>query len=199
VVISPAVFQRVCRARAILQADGDSTQTIAAVARVVGLSPFHLIRCAAARPLNAAQFSTSSRSPTVTASPSMRIKLNSIMVDDQDKALRFYTEVLGFKKSKDIPVGGPYRWITVVSAEGPGDLELVLEPNANPAGKTFQTALFEQGIPATAFESSDVAADYDRLAARGVAFTRPPTKAGPVTIAVFSDTCGNLIQIYQPT
>jgi predicted enzyme related to lactoylglutathione lyase len=129
----------------------------------------------------------------------MRIKLNSIMVDDQDKALRFYIDVLGFKKSKDIPVGGPYRWITVVSAEGPDDLELALEPNANPAGKTFQTALFEQGIPATAFESSDLATEYDRLIARGVAFTQPPTNVGPVTIAVFSDTCGNLIQIYQPT
>jgi glyoxylase I family protein len=128
----------------------------------------------------------------------MRIKLNSIMVDEQDKALRFYTEVLGFKKSKDIPMGGPYRWITVVSPEGPNDLELVLEPNANPAGKTFQNALFEQGIPATAFESRDIAAEYARLTARGVAFTLPPTKAGPVTIAVFADTCGNLIQIYQP-
>jgi glyoxylase I family protein len=129
----------------------------------------------------------------------MRIKLNSIMVDDQDKALRFYTEVLGFKKSKDIPISGQYRWITVVSAEGPEDLELVLEPNANPAGKAFQTAMFEQGIPMTAFESTDVAAEHDRLAKRGVAFTQPPTNAGPVTIAIFSDTCGNLIQIYQPT
>jgi len=128
----------------------------------------------------------------------MRIKLNSIMVDDQDKALRFYTDVLGFKKSKDVPVGGPYRWITVVSPEGPDDLELVLEPNANPAGKTFQTALFEQGIPATAFESSDIAGEVERLSARGVAFTQAPRKAGPVTLAVFSDTCGNLIQIYQP-
>jgi glyoxylase I family protein len=149
--------------------------------------------------VNVAQFSTSGRAAAVTRSPFMRIKLNSIMVDDQDKALRFYTEVLGFKKSKDTPVGGPYRWITVVSAEGPDDLELALEPNANPAGKTFQTALFEQGIPATAFESSDIAAEYDKLTGRGVAFTRPPTKAGPMTIAVFSDTCGNLIQIYQPT
>src|SRR5215468_4195334 len=127
----------------------------------------------------------------------MRIKLTSILVDDQEKALKFYTDVLGFKKKHDIPVG-EYRWITVVSPEGPDDLELSLEPNANPAGKTFQIALFEQGIPATAFESSDIAAEYARLTARGVAFTRPPTKAGPVTIAVFSDTCGNLIQIYQP-
>ena len=128
----------------------------------------------------------------------MHIRLTSIMVDDQEKALRFYTGVLGFTKKHDIPVG-EYRWITVTSPEGPDDVELALEPNANPAGKTFQTALFEQGIPATAFESSDIAAEYDKLSARGVAFTRPPTKVGPVTIAVFSDTCGNLIQIYQPT
>jgi glyoxylase I family protein len=127
----------------------------------------------------------------------MKIKLNSIMVDDQDKALRFYTEVLGFRKKHDFPVG-EYKWLTVVSPEGPDDLELVLEPNANPAGKTFQKALFDQGIPITAFESSDIAADHARLTARGVAFTRPPTNAGMVTIAVFSDTCGNLIQIYQP-
>lgn len=128
----------------------------------------------------------------------MDIKVTSVYVDDQEKALRFYTEVLGFEKKNDFPVGGPYRWITVVSPEGPDDLELSLEPNANPAGKAFQTALFEQGIPATAFESRDIAAEYERLVARGVAFTRPPTKAGPVTIAVFSDTCGNLIQMYQP-
>ena len=121
----------------------------------------------------------------------MKIKLNSIMVDDQDKALRFYTEVLGFKKSKDMPVMGPYRWITVVSADGPDDLELALEPNANPAGKVFQTALFEQGIPATAFESSDVAAEYQKLAARGVAFTMPPTKTGPTTM-VRTETTSNL-------
>jgi catechol 2,3-dioxygenase-like lactoylglutathione lyase family enzyme len=127
----------------------------------------------------------------------MRIRLTSIMVDDQDKALRFYTEVLGFAKKHDIPVGGPFRWITVVSPEGPDDLELALEPNANPAGKTFQTALFEQGIPATAFESADIAAEVQRLSARGVAFTRPPMNAGATTIATFSDTCGNLIQLYQ--
>jgi glyoxylase I family protein len=126
----------------------------------------------------------------------MRIKLNSIMVDDQSKALDFYTRVLGFEKSKDFPVG-QYRWITVVSPEGRDDLELVLEPNANPAGKTFQTALFEQGIPATAFEVSDLDAEYARLRAAGVAFTQAPTQAGPVRIAVFADTCGNLIQLYE--
>ena len=126
----------------------------------------------------------------------MKIGLTSIMVDDQEKALRFYTDVLGFKKKADFPVG-EYRWITVVSAEGPGDLELALEPNGNPAGKTFQKALFEQGIPATAFESGDIKAEVARLKAAGVAFTQEITPTGAVTIAVFSDTCGNLIQIYQ--
>lgn len=127
----------------------------------------------------------------------MRIKLTSIMVDDQDKALRFYTEVLGFRKKHDIPVG-EYRWITVVSAEGPDDLELVLEPNANPAGKAFQEAMFAQGIPVTAFETGDIRGEYERLKSRNVVFTREPTPAGPVTIAVFADTCGNLIQLYEP-
>jgi catechol 2,3-dioxygenase-like lactoylglutathione lyase family enzyme len=128
----------------------------------------------------------------------MRIKLTSIMVDDQDKALKFYTEVLGFQKKQDIPVG-EYKWLTVVSPDGTNDLELVLEPNANPAGKTFQEAMFAQGIPLAAFEATDIAADYARLKAQGVAFTREPTRMGPVTIAVFSDTCGNLIQLYQPS
>lgn len=127
----------------------------------------------------------------------MKIKLNSVMVDDQDKALRFYTEVLKFQKSRDIPVG-EYRWITVISPEGHPDVELALEPNANPAAKTFQEELFRQGIPLTAFEVDDIHAEYGRLKALGVAFTMEPTAAGPVTIAVFADTCGNLIQIYQP-
>jgi catechol 2,3-dioxygenase-like lactoylglutathione lyase family enzyme len=128
----------------------------------------------------------------------MRIKLTSILVDDQDKALRFYTDVLGFRKKQDVAVGGPYRWITVTSPEGPDDVELALEPNANPAGKAFQEAMFAQGIPLTAFEVSDIAGECARLTTRGVAFTQKPTNAGPVTIAVFADTCGNLIQIYQP-
>jgi predicted enzyme related to lactoylglutathione lyase len=127
----------------------------------------------------------------------MRIKLTSIMVDDQDKALRFYTQVLGFQKSKEFPVG-EYKWLTVVSPEGPTDLELALEPNANPAGKTFQEAMFAQGIPLAAFEVSDIQQEYGRLKAHGVAFTREPTTMGPVTIAILSDTCGNLIQLYQP-
>jgi catechol 2,3-dioxygenase-like lactoylglutathione lyase family enzyme len=127
----------------------------------------------------------------------MRIKLTSIMVDDQEKAIRFYTDVLGFKKKHDIPVG-EYRWITVTSPEGPNDLELALEPNANPAGKAFQEAMFKQGIPLAAFEVSDIAGEFARLTSQGVAFTRQPTAAGPVTVAVFADTCGNLIQLYQP-
>ena len=127
----------------------------------------------------------------------MRIKLTSIMVEDQERALRFYTETLGFKTKHDIPVG-EYRWITVTSPDGPSDLELALEPNANPAGKAFQSAMFAQGIPLAAFEVADIAAEFSRLSAKGVAFTKAPTPAGPVTLAVFADTCGNLIQLYQP-
>ena len=126
----------------------------------------------------------------------MRIKLTSIMVDDQDKGLRFYTEVFGFVKKHDIPVG-EFRWITVVSPDGPGDVELALEPNANPIGKTFQEGLFNQGIPATAFEVENIEQEFERLKALGVAFTQGPSRHGPVTIAVCADTCGNLIQLYQ--
>jgi glyoxylase I family protein len=117
------------------------------------------------------------------------------MVDNQEKALRFYTDVLGFQKKHDFPVGD-YKWLTVVSPEGPK--ELALEPNANPAGKTFQEAMFAQGIPVAAFEVDDIRYEYARLKARGVVFTNEPAKAGPVTIAVLSDTCGNLIELYQP-
>jgi glyoxylase I family protein len=126
----------------------------------------------------------------------LRIKLCSIFVDDQAKALRFYTDVLGFVKSKDIPVG-EYRWLTVRAPDG-GATELSLEPNANPAARTYQQALLAQGIPATAFEVDDVKAECERLRKRGVELTTPPTPAGPVTIAVLLDTCGNLIQLYQP-
>lgn len=128
----------------------------------------------------------------------MRIKLTSVMVDDQDKALRFYTDVLGFRKRHDIPMG-EFSWITVTSPEGPDDVELALEPNANPAGRAFQEAMFQQGIPVAAFEVDDLDAEFARLSARGVAFTKPPTALGPVAIAIFADTCGNLIQIHQPT
>ena len=129
----------------------------------------------------------------------LKIKLNSIMVDNQDKALKFYTDVLGFVKGKDINVGNGFRWITVIASDGHPDVELVLEPNANPAGKAFQSALFQQNIPATAFEVEDLEAEYPRLKALGVVFTMTPTQMGPVRIAVFADTCGNLIQIYQPS
>lgn len=126
----------------------------------------------------------------------MRIKLTSVMVDDQEKAVRFYTDILGFRKKHDIPVG-EYRWITVVSAEGPDDLELALEPNANPAGKAFQEAMFAQGIPVVAFEVNDADLEHDRLRGRGVTFTTRPTPMGAVKIAIFADGCGNLVQIYQ--
>lgn len=126
----------------------------------------------------------------------MKIKLSSVFVDDQDKALKFYTEVLGFVKKTDIPVGGA-RWLTVVSPEGPDDIELVLEPNGNPAAKTFQKAIFEQGIPLTAFAVEDIQKEYQRMEKLGVVFSMKPTKTGEVTVAVFDDTCGNLIQLYQ--
>ncbi|MEL6302088.1 MAG: VOC family protein [Pseudomonadota bacterium] len=125
----------------------------------------------------------------------MRIKLSGIFVDDQQKALDFYTDILGFIKTQDIPVG-EFRWLQLASPEG-GDAELSLEPNANPAAKTFQEALFEQGIPITAFEVDDLESEFKRLSDLGVAFTTEPTNAGSVSIAVFADTCGNLIQIYQ--
>jgi glyoxylase I family protein len=128
----------------------------------------------------------------------MKIKLTSVMVDDQAKALRFYTDVLGFAKRRDFPVG-EYRWISLISPEGHPDVELALEPNANPAGKAFQTAMFEQGIPIAAFEVADIREEYRRLKQRGVLFTVEPTPAGEVTLAIFADTCGNLIQIYQLT
>jgi glyoxylase I family protein len=125
----------------------------------------------------------------------MRINLNSIFVDDQAKALAFYTEVLGFVKSQDIPVGA-YRWLSVRSPDG-GDTELSLEPDANPAARTYQQALMSQGIPATAFQCDDLEADVKRLRAHGVRFTMDPAIHGPVKLAIFADTCGNLIQIYQ--
>ena len=126
----------------------------------------------------------------------MKIRLVSIPVDDQAKAQAFYTDVVGFKTKHDIPIG-EFRWLTMVSPDGPDELELVLEPNANPAAKAFQAAMLEQGIPITAFESDDIDADYRRLKDRGVAFTEPPKQQGPVKLAVFADTCGNLVQIYE--
>ncbi|MEO8360028.1 MAG: VOC family protein [Vicinamibacteria bacterium] len=126
----------------------------------------------------------------------MKIKLNSVLVEDQTRALKFYTEVLGFVKQLEIPMG-EYRWITVTSPEEPQGAAISLEPNANPAGKTFQEAMFKQNIPITAFEVSDLTLEFKRLRGQGVVFTQEPMDAGPLKIAVFSDTCGNLIQIYQ--
>jgi predicted enzyme related to lactoylglutathione lyase len=127
----------------------------------------------------------------------MKIKLTSIMVDDQDKALAFYTDVLGFVKKKEFPMG-PYRWLTVVSPEEPSGTELSLEPNANPAGREFQQAMFSQKIPVAAFQVDDLESEAARLRKRGVVFLTEPTDAGAVRLAIISDTCGNLIQLYQP-
>lgn len=126
----------------------------------------------------------------------MRIELSSVFVDDQEKALRFYTEVLGFVKKRDIPVGDA-RWLTVVSPDHPNGVELVLEPNSNPAAQTYQRAIFEQGIPINAFAVDDIQGEYARLRAKGVEFAMEPTNMGEVTAAVLNDTCGNLIQLYQ--
>jgi predicted enzyme related to lactoylglutathione lyase len=128
----------------------------------------------------------------------MKIKLMSVHVDDQDKALQFYTEVLGFVKKTDISVG-EYRWLTVVSPEEPDGTELLLEPNDNPAAKTYQQALFEQSIPAAMFYTDDVQVDYERIKARGGEFTMPPTEVTGSTIATVNDTCGNLVQLTQLT
>lgn len=126
----------------------------------------------------------------------MKIKLSSVLVQNQEKALVFYTEVLGFEKKNDIPLG-EYRWLTVVSPEAPEDIELVLEPMGFPPAVTYQKALFEAGIPSTAFAVDNIQEEYERLQKLGVVFRTTPTQMGPVTIAVFEDTCGNLIQIYQ--
>jgi predicted enzyme related to lactoylglutathione lyase len=124
------------------------------------------------------------------------IKLASVYVDDQDQALKFYTEVLGFVKKTDIPVG-KFKWLTVVSPAEPDGAELLLEPSDNPAAKTFKKAIFEQGIPLTAFAVEDIQKMYERMKKLGVRFTMAPTNMGTVIQAVFDDTCGNLIQLYQ--
>jgi len=124
----------------------------------------------------------------------VRIHLSSIFVDDQTKALRFYTEVLGFLPKDEVPLGA-HRWLTVVSADEPGGAELVLEPDAHPAVPPFKQALVRDGIPFTSFAVDDVQAEYERLRDLGVQFTQRPLAMGPVTTAVFDDTCGNLVQI----
>jgi catechol 2,3-dioxygenase-like lactoylglutathione lyase family enzyme len=128
----------------------------------------------------------------------MRITVASVLVDDQDKALRFYTDVLGFQKKTEIPLGEA-RWLTVVSPEEPEGTELLLEPDGHPAAKPFKEALVNDGIPFTSFAVRDVHMEFERLRGLGVRFTQEPVEMGPVTTAVFDDTCGNLIQIaHQP-
>jgi predicted enzyme related to lactoylglutathione lyase len=128
----------------------------------------------------------------------LKIKLMTVYVDDQDKALRFYTEVLGFVKKTDFSQG-PYRWLTVASAEEPDGAELQLERNDDPAASAFQQARFQQGRPAAMFYTDDVQRDYERMKAAGADFTKPPTKVTGSTIAIVKDTCGNLIQLTQLT
>ncbi|GAA0646866.1 VOC family protein [Streptomyces thermocarboxydovorans] len=124
----------------------------------------------------------------------MRIHLTSVFVDDQEKALRFYTDVLGFVKKHDVPMGD-HRWLTVVSPEEPDGTELLLEPSVHPAVAPYKSALVQDGIPAASFAVDDVRAEYERLRSLGVAFTQEPLEMGQITTAVLDDTCGNLIQI----
>jgi catechol 2,3-dioxygenase-like lactoylglutathione lyase family enzyme len=126
----------------------------------------------------------------------MKIVVTNVYVDDQDKALRFYTKVLGFVKKTEIPMGEA-RWLTVVAPDDPDGTELLLEPDRHPAVGPFKQALVEDGIPFTSFAVKDVQAEYERLRSAGVHFTKPPVDLGPVTTAVLDDTCGNLIQIAQ--
>lgn len=128
----------------------------------------------------------------------LRINVTSVYVDDQDKALRFYTEVLGFQKKTEIPLGDA-AWLTVVSPAAPDGVELLLEPTGHPAAKTYKAALVEDGIPFTSFAVDDLQAEYERLRELGVTFTQEPVDYGTVITAVFDDTCGNLIQIAQET
>ncbi|MBK8902686.1 MAG: VOC family protein [Anaerolineaceae bacterium] len=130
----------------------------------------------------------------------MKITLTSVSIDDYDKALHFYTDILGFVKKRDIDLGGGARWITVVSAENPNGVELLLEPNAEyPAMKALKESLVADNIPFTTFEVDDIYQEYERLKKLGVAFTMEPTNMGMTTVAIFNDTCGNLIQIHQMT
>lgn len=126
----------------------------------------------------------------------MKIKLTSVFVDNQDKALKFYTEVLGFVKKEEMPVG-KFKWLTVVSPEELDGTELLLEPNDNQAAKTYQMAIFKQGIPATTFSVKDVQKEYERMKKLDVVFTLGPTETGSGSVAIFDDTCGNFIQIVQ--
>ncbi len=128
----------------------------------------------------------------------MRIHVTSVLVDDQARALDFYTGVLGFQKKTDVPVG-PYRWLTLVSPHDPDGVELLLEPDEHPAAKPFKAALVEDGIPYTSFAVDDIEGEYERLRSLGVQFTQKPMATGAVTTAVFDDTCGNLIQITKQT
>jgi catechol 2,3-dioxygenase-like lactoylglutathione lyase family enzyme len=127
----------------------------------------------------------------------MRINISSVMVDDQEKALKFYTEVLGFELKSDMPIG-EYRWLTVTSPDRPNGIELVLEPMGFPPAREYQQALFAAGIPITAFLSDDIQAEYQRLKARGVKFRSEPRSMGAITSVLFEDTCGNLINLVQP-
>ncbi|MEO3781128.1 VOC family protein [Micromonospora sp. B11E3] len=128
----------------------------------------------------------------------MKVAVTSVFVDDQEKAKQFYTDVLGFAVKHDIPLGGDARWLTVVSPADPEGVELLLEPNGTPIAQAYQRGLREAGIPVMIFGVDDLAKEHERLTGRGVRFTTPPTQTGPVLMAIFDDTCGNLVNLQQP-
>jgi catechol 2,3-dioxygenase-like lactoylglutathione lyase family enzyme len=129
----------------------------------------------------------------------VQIRIASVMVENQDTALRFYTTILGFVKNKDIPMGPSFRWLTVSAPEGAEGVELLLEPMGFPPAQTYQKALFAAGIPAAAFITNDINSEFRRLKSLGVNFRGEPTRMGPITAVLFEDTCGNLINLVQPT
>jgi catechol 2,3-dioxygenase-like lactoylglutathione lyase family enzyme len=149
-----------------------------------------------ASPVRLWPVTTTEQAMRTRGSSAMKIKLASVFVDDQEKALRFYTEILGFVKKQDV-TAGEYRWLTVASPEEPDGTQLLLEPNANPVAKTYQRAIFEQGISAAVFFVDDARQEYDRLKQLGVEFRTEPTDIGPAIFAVLDDTCGNFIQFNQ--
>ncbi|BCL16996.1 hypothetical protein GCM10017556_47350 [Micromonospora sagamiensis] len=128
----------------------------------------------------------------------IKVAVTSVFVDDQEKALRFYTDLLGFVVRHDVPLGGGARWLTVVAPDQPDGVELLLEPNGNPIAKTYQQGLRAAGLPVLIMRTDDIQREHDRLVALGVRFTMPPTPTGPVVSTIFDDTCGNLVSLQQP-
>ena len=196
-LLTPDTFSRLCQARRLLAEQQEKPPGIRQIARQIGISPFHFIRqFEALFGITPHQYRIQSRlSYARQLLATGDLSVTEVCMEVGMSSLGSFSDQFT-RLSSATPVGA-YKWLTVTSPEGPGDLELVLEPNANPAAKTFQEAMFAQSIPLASFEVSDITAEYARLQSLGVVFTAKPASMGPVIIAVFSDTCGNLIQLYQ--